>query len=134
MEITSDILEAAKGLGKNQKLIIKSLREDPLPFQPLTSTRKVIFNLKNRGIIEIQDEQMSLTVLGHAVLAYLDSSCPDSIESISDSEEDLQQINYKALNRSETLKKQKLEKSNQFLELYNNTLDRITALSRHKNA
>jgi hypothetical protein len=61
MEITSDILEAVKGLGKNQKQIIKSLRNSSISLHPLMSIRKVIFNLRDRGIIEIQDEKMSLT-------------------------------------------------------------------------
>jgi Hypothetical methyltransferase/Probable Zinc-ribbon domain/Type III restriction enzyme, res subunit len=118
MEITSDILEAVKGLGKNQKQIIKSLRNSSISLHPLMSIRKVIFNLRDRGIIEIQDEKMSLTFLGHAVLTYLDSLCLNSIDPKTDSEEDFQKINCKSLSHAEVLRQQKFEKSNQFLELY----------------
>jgi hypothetical protein len=94
------------------------LREDPLQFQPLMSTRKVIFSLKDRGIIEIQNEQISLTVLGHAVLAHLDSLSLNSIESKTDSEKGSHKINDTSLSHAKVLRQQKLEKSNQFLELY----------------
>jgi Hypothetical methyltransferase/Probable Zinc-ribbon domain/Type III restriction enzyme, res subunit len=118
MEITSDILEAARNLSTGQKKIIESLRKGSLPFQPLTSTRKVIFDLKDKGFIEIKDDQLNLTALGHDILHYLDGLCLDSMSSTSNSEEDSLKINCKTLSRSRVLREQKLEKSNQFLELY----------------
>ena len=118
MEIPLDILEAAKSLGKIQRRIIESLREDSLPFQPLGSTRKVVSSLRDRGIIEIQEGQLSLTKLGHDVLASLDYLYLDSIDSVSDSEKDLQQTNHQTLSALEVSRYQKLKKSDQFLELY----------------
>jgi hypothetical protein len=119
MEITSDIFEAVKSLGKSQKQILESLRKGSRPFQPLTSTRKVIFNLKDRKIIEIQDDQLSLTVLGHIILNHLDELEISSIDSLPELEEiNSQKINDKILSKSEVARQQKLEKSNRFLELY----------------
>jgi Hypothetical methyltransferase/Probable Zinc-ribbon domain/Type III restriction enzyme, res subunit len=44
--------------------------------------------------------------------------CLDSVDSISNSEEDSLKNNCKSLSRSEVLREKKFEKSNQFLELY----------------
>jgi predicted transcriptional regulator len=87
MEITSDILEAAKSLGKSQKQIIESLRKGSLLLRPLKSTRKIIFNLKEIGLIELQDDQLSLTILGHTILNYLDELGISSTDSLSELEE-----------------------------------------------
>jgi hypothetical protein len=108
MENTSNFTEAAKRLSQKQKSILRSLFQfnSPLPIQFFDSEKTVVLKLQDRCLIEIKDEQVSLTTLGKSVSAYWQNQ--RSNESASQ--------NPSALNNA--LKQQRLEKSNQFLELY----------------
>jgi Hypothetical methyltransferase/Type III restriction enzyme, res subunit/Probable Zinc-ribbon domain len=100
MENTSNVKEAAKSLSQKQKSILRSLLQfnSALPIQFFDSEKAVVLKLQERCLIEIQNEQVFLTVLGRDVLDYWENQ------------------NSSALN--DARKQQKLEKSNQFLELY----------------
>jgi transcription elongation factor Elf1 len=108
MENTSNVTEAAKRLSQKQKSILRSLFQfnSPLPIQFFDSEKTVVLKLQDRCLIEVKNEQVSLTTLGKSVSAYWQNQ--RSNESASQ--------NPSALNNAR--KQQRLEKSNQFLELY----------------
>ena len=69
MDNTADVRRAAKGIGKNQKLIIRSLFEakSSLPAHLFDNHKTIIHNLKSRGIIQLIEDRISLTILGIAI-------------------------------------------------------------------
>jgi hypothetical protein len=103
MENSSDILEAAKRLSYNQKLIIKSLCIFSCPLQSFSSAKAVVLKLQDRGLVEIKDEQVSLTSLGKALCDHWQNPIQEE---------------RKISSNFDTRKQQRLDKSNQFLELY----------------
>lgn len=108
MENLSDVIEAAKHLSQNQKSIIKSLSQFGVPvtinfFDP---NKTVIVKLQERGIVTIQDEKVSLTSLGINISKFWRDQASDMLES------------RKISTKKEAAKQERLEKSNQFLELY----------------
>jgi Hypothetical methyltransferase/Probable Zinc-ribbon domain/Type III restriction enzyme, res subunit len=107
MDNLSKVEKATKWLSRNQKSIIKSLFQEklPLPIQFFSSDKTVILKLQDRGLIEIQNEQVSITTLGGDVAEYWQRKLIE-LESTEPSDEYIAH------------EKQKLEKSNQFLELY----------------
>jgi Hypothetical methyltransferase/Probable Zinc-ribbon domain/Type III restriction enzyme, res subunit len=108
MENSSNVIEAGKGLSVKQKSILKSLFQfnSPLPIQFFDSEKAVVFRLQDRHLIEIKNEQVSLTTLGKDVLEYRQNRKINGPKS----------QNLSPLN--DVRKQQRLEKSNQFLELY----------------
>ncbi len=105
MENTSNILEAAKRLGKSQKLIIKSLLQfnSSLPIEFFGSDKAVVLNLQDRGLVEIKNDHIFLTSLGKELCEQWQT--PKNKE---------QKISPEV----EARKEERLAKSNQFLELY----------------
>jgi hypothetical protein len=59
-----NLVEVAKKLGKNQRLIIKSLIASPLPINNFSSVKSIVSNLQDRGLVVIKDNQLHLSVLG----------------------------------------------------------------------
>ncbi|NJK51740.1 MAG: DEAD/DEAH box helicase family protein [Leptolyngbyaceae cyanobacterium SU_3_3] len=108
MENVSNITEAAKRLSQKQKSILRSLFQfnSPLPIQFFDSKKTVVLKLQDRGLVEIHDEQVSLTTLGRGVSEYWQSRKINELKSSSPSP------------KNEALKQERLEKSNQILELY----------------
>lgn len=105
-----NIQEAIKGLGKNQKLILNSLYLSSRPIIEFSLTKKTILNLQERGLVQLQDGQISLTDLGRASCEFWKNELEYSSTSVS---------NIKKVSSTITkLREAKLEKSNQFLELY----------------
>jgi hypothetical protein len=105
MDNTSNISEAAKKLGKSQKLIIKSLLQfnSSLPIEFFGSEKAVILNLQDKGFVEIKDVNVFLTALGRQL--WEEWQTPKNKE---------QKISPEV----EVRKEERLAKSNQFLELY----------------
>jgi predicted methyltransferase len=67
MDSSHKIWEATKSLGKNQTLILKSLYLSPLSVKQFSSVKSTVFNLQDRGLVELKDGQVSLTEMGQAV-------------------------------------------------------------------
>lgn len=108
MENTLGVIEAAKRLSQNQKSIIRSLFQFrvPVTIQFFDSSKAVIIKLQERGLVIIQDEKVSLTSLGTSISEYwqkrkIDELIPPEISS-----------------RKKVSNQERIEKSNQFLELY----------------
>jgi Hypothetical methyltransferase/Probable Zinc-ribbon domain/Type III restriction enzyme, res subunit len=108
MENLVDVIEAAKHLSQNQKSIIKSLSQFgvPVTINFFDSNKTVIVKLQERGLVVIQDEKVSLTSLGTNVLKFWRERASDILES------------RKTTLKNEASKQERLERSNQFLELY----------------
>ena len=72
MNNASNVEEAAKYLRQDQKSILESLyqSESSLPIHFFDSEKTIIFKLQNRGLVEIQNEQLSLTTLGRNLSEY----------------------------------------------------------------
>ena len=72
MENLSDVIEAAKRIGKSQKAIVESLFEakSPLSIQFFGSNENPIFKLQDKGIVQIEENRISLTNLGRAVYEF----------------------------------------------------------------
>lgn len=114
MDNAHEIREAIKGFGRNQTLILRSLYLSPLPIKQFSSVKNTISNLQNRRLIELSGDQVSLTGLGQAV-------CEAWQDQNSEKSEFLPETNNSQKKESPKLtqlRQAKLEKSNQFLELY----------------
>lgn len=114
MENAPNILEITKRLYKNQRLILQSLYMSPYPIKEFSSVKNTILYLQARGLVELKDDQVSLTSLGQAVCELWQEK--DS--GISDSRSEPENDNRKQSPKLAKLRQKKLEKSNQFLELY----------------
>jgi hypothetical protein len=108
MEYASNAIEASKGLSQKQKSILRSLFQfnSAVPTKFFDSEKAVVLKLQDKCLIEIQNESAFLTTLGKDVLAHwqnqkFDESKPQISSTLHDAR-----------------KQQRLEKSNQFLELY----------------
>jgi hypothetical protein len=108
MENTLDIIEAARRLSQIQKSIIRSLSQFkvPVPIQFFDPDKIVILKLQGRGYVVIQNERVSLTSLGINISEYWQNQKLNELNS------------PKISSIKEASKQQKIEKSNQFLELY----------------
>jgi Probable Zinc-ribbon domain len=113
MENLSDIIEAAKGIGKSQRAIVESLFEvkSSLSIQFFGSNKSVVFKLQTKGIAQIEKDRVSLTDLGRDVCDLWKGRYDEEINILNRTER-------KELSISTERKQAKLEKSNQFLELY----------------
>jgi Hypothetical methyltransferase/Probable Zinc-ribbon domain/Type III restriction enzyme, res subunit/Sigma-70, region 4 len=104
MDIKNEIQKPTQKLGKNQKIILKSLHvRSPLALDYFASIRYAVSNLENRGLLEVRDEQVFLLPLGINLLESWQERKPRNIESSA---------------AIEARKQNGREKSNQFLELY----------------
>jgi transcription elongation factor Elf1 len=114
MDDAHKIREATKGLGRNQRLILSSLYLSPRPIKQFSSVKSAILNLQSRELIALSEDQVFLTDLGQAV-------CEAWQEQNSEKSEFLPETNdsqKKDSPKLTQLRQAKLEKSNQFLELY----------------
>ena len=65
-----NIQEATKGFGKKQSResrILRLLYLSPQPIEQFKSVKKILLNLRERDFIKINDDQVFLTDIGHAV-------------------------------------------------------------------
>lgn len=117
MENLSDVIEAAKQIGKNQRAIVKSLYEvnSGLPIKFFGSSKSVIFKLQTKGIIKVEEDRVSLTDLGQGVYNLYKGNYDDKINILNEIEKKKER---KELSRSSEIQDAKREKSNQFLEFY----------------
>jgi hypothetical protein len=108
MEVTLDVAEATKRLSQNQKSIIKSLSQFgvPVTINFFDSNKTVIVKLQERGLVTIQNEQVSLTLLGISISEFWKNQANETLEP------------RKTSAKNEALQQERLEKSNHFLELY----------------
>ncbi len=69
MKNLSDVIEAAKGIGKSQKAIIKSLLENNsfLPIKFFGYNKVAIFKLQDKGVVRVEEDRVFLTNLGEAI-------------------------------------------------------------------
>jgi hypothetical protein len=116
MENLVDVIEAAKGIGKNQKAIIESLLEieSSIPIRVFKSDKLAILKFQNKGIIQIEEDRISLTNLGLAVYEFLQGKYDEEIKSLNE----IKKKEKKESSKFAEFRRAKLEKSNQFLELY----------------
>ena len=130
MENLSDIIEAAKGIGKSQKAIVESLFEvkSSLTIRFFGSDKAAIFKLQGKGIVQIEEDRVSLTNLGHDVYFLCQGKYDEEVNLLNDAKKK----ERKESSRSAVLKQASLEKSNQFLELYKQGLNRQEIGDRHE--
>lgn len=108
------IYEATKRLGKNQKLIFEQLYSSPSSIKHSSSVQSILLNLQDRGLIKLKNGQISLTELGQAAYAFFQQPDDDRSESVSNPNDKTRKVSPRTIQ----LRGKKLEKSNQFLELY----------------
>lgn len=115
------IREATKGFGRNQRLILSSLYLNPQSIKKFTSVRNTILNLQDRGLVQLENDQISLTDFGQSVCeSWREQDDNSKLGFLSELDNDQK----KEPSKSTQLKQVKLEKSNQFLELYKQGLNR----------
>jgi hypothetical protein len=140
MENLLDVIEAAKGIGKSQKAIVESLfkinqslpesqrtivkslfeAKASLSIKFFSSDKIAISKLLDKGIVQIKEDQISLTELGRGVYYLCQGKYDGEVKSLNDIEKKQRGDSSKLTER----KQAKLEKSNQFLELYKQGLNR----------
>lgn len=115
MDNVDKIREATKGFGKNQRLILSSLYLSPQLINKFTSVKNTILNLQERGLVQLKDDQLLLTDLGQTSYKFLQGeNSGKETDSLSNSDKKLRKESPRWIQ----LRQAKLEKSNQFLELY----------------
>lgn len=127
MDDAYDIRKATKGFGKNQTLILRSLYLSPQSIKQFSSVKSAVFNLRDRGLVELKDEQVSLTDLGMAVC----ESWQEQNDEKSDLLSEANNRQEKELSKLTQLRQAKLERSHQFLELYKQGLSYQNIGNRH---
>jgi transcription elongation factor Elf1 len=122
MENLSDVIEAAKQIGKSQKAIMESLFEvkSSLSIRFFGSNKNPIFKLQDKGIVQIEEDQVYLTDLGQDVYCLCQGKYDEEVNSLND----VEKKQRKESSKFTALKQERLEKSNQFLELYKQGLNR----------
>jgi hypothetical protein len=111
MNDDSIICNAIKRLGQNQVLFLKSLYLSPQSIHQSSSIKIIILSLEDRGLIKRKDKQVFLTDLGKAICEFWKEQNDGELE-------DTTLTRKKEPSKLIQAKKAKLEKSNQFLELY----------------
>ncbi len=114
MENAPNILETTKGLHRNQRLILQSLYTSPHSIKIFSFNKNTILNLQAKGLVELKNEQVSLTSLGQAIC----DLWQEKGSKISDSSSEPEKGEAQKSSKSAKLSQEKLEKSNQFLDLY----------------
>ncbi|MEG5176011.1 zinc-ribbon domain-containing protein [Microcoleus sp. B3-D7] len=115
MDDAYNIREARKGFGRMQKLILQSLYLSSEPIKKFTSVKRTLLNLQDRGLVQLKDERVSLTDLGQAICQIWQGQNDDGGVDFSPEAESESQ---KKLSKLTKIREAKLQKSNQFLELY----------------
>lgn len=118
MDDAHKIRESTKRLGRQQRLTLESLYESSQPIMIFnldsTESQQTLSSLQTRGLIELREDQVLLTELGQAVCEAWQEQNDEESDSLSETNGEQK----KESPRSTQLKQAKLEKSNQFLELY----------------
>ncbi len=112
MDNSRKIWEATRTLGRNQRLIVKSLYLSPLPIERFSSVKSTVVNLQDRGLVELKNGLVSLTEMGQAVYELWQKTNDEKGEILI---EDIPKL--------EKVKQENPEKSNQFLKLYKQGLN-----------
>ncbi len=115
MDDAYNIREATKGFGRMQKLILQSLYLSSEPIKKFTSVKSTLLNLQDRGLVQLKDDQVSLTDLGQAVCQIWQGQNDDGGVDFSPEAESESKKESSKLTK---IREAKLEKSNQFLDLY----------------
>ncbi|MEG4006953.1 zinc-ribbon domain-containing protein [Microcoleus sp. Pol11C1] len=115
MDDAYNIREARKGFGRMQKLILQSLYLSSEPIKKFTSVKSTLLNLQDRGLVQLKDDQVSLTDLGQAVCQIWQGQNNDGGVDFSPKAESESKKQSSKLTK---IREAKLEKSNQFLALY----------------
>ncbi|MEG3991285.1 zinc-ribbon domain-containing protein [Microcoleus sp. S28C3] len=115
MDDAYNIREARKGFGRMQKLILQSLYLSSEPIKKYTSVKSTLLNLQDRGLVQLKDDQVSLTDLGQAVCQIWQGKNDDGGVDFSPEAES---EGKKESSKLTKIREAKLEKSNQFLDLY----------------
>ena len=120
MDNEDKIREATKGFGRNQTCILRSLHLSPLPLKQFSSLKSTVLNLQDRELVELKGNQISLTELGQAVCELWQKQNDGKLEFLFETDQEVKDDAPK----SRKLRQENLEKSNQFLELYKQGLNR----------
>ena len=120
MDNEDKIREATKGFGRNQTYILRSLHLSPLPLKQFSSLKSTVLNLQDRELVELKGNQISLTELGQAVCELWQKQNDGKLEFLFETDQEVKDDAPK----SRKLRQENLEKSNQFLELYKQGLNR----------
>jgi hypothetical protein len=114
MDDEQKIREVAKGFGRNQRLILISLYRSPQPINQFGFAKRTILKLQNRELIVLREDQVFLTDLGRSVCEALQGQKSGKVEFLTE----VNKSQKENLPKWTQLRQAKLEKSNQFLELY----------------
>ena len=128
MDDAYNIREARKGFGRMQKLILQSLYLSSEPIKKFTSVKSTLLNLQDRGLVQLKDDRVSLTDLGQAVCQIWLGQNDDGRVDISPEAESESKKESSKLTK---IREAKLDKSNQFLELYQQGLSYQEIGDRH---
>lgn len=128
MDDAYNIREARKGFGRMQKLILQSLYLSSEPIKKFTSVKSTLLNLQDRGLVQLKDDRVSLTDLGQAVCQIWLGQNDDGRVDISPEAESERKKESSKLTK---IREAKLDKSNQFLELYQQGLSYQEIGDRH---
>jgi DNA-directed RNA polymerase specialized sigma subunit len=130
MENLSDVIEAAKGIGKSQKSIVESLFEakSSLPIKFFSYSKIAIYKLQDKGIIQIEEDRISLTELGQYVYNFCQGKYDEEVNLLNNVEKKQKKESSKFTELKQTM----VEKSNQFLELYKQEFNRQEIGDRYK--
>jgi hypothetical protein len=115
MDDAYNIREGTKGFGRMQKLILQSLYLSSEPIKKFTSVKRTLLNLQDRGLVQLKDDQVSLTDLGQAVCQIWQGQNDDGEVDFSPEAESESKKESSKLTK---IREAKLEKSNQFFDLY----------------
>ncbi|MEG4327308.1 zinc-ribbon domain-containing protein [Microcoleus sp. herbarium5] len=116
MDDAYNIREGTKGFGRMQKLILQSLYLSSEPIKKFTSVKRTLLNLQDRGLVQLKDDRVSLTDLGQAVCEIWQGQNDDGgVDFLPEAESESQKESSKLITK---IREAKLQKSNQFLELY----------------
>ena len=115
MDDAYNIREARKGFGRMQKLILQSLYLSSEPIKKFTSVKSTLLNLQNRGLVQLKEDRVSLTDLGQAICQiWLGQNDDGRVDFSPEAESE----SKKESSKLTKIREAKLEKSNQFLALY----------------
>lgn len=115
MDDAYNIREATKKFGRMQRLILQSLYLSSKPIKNFPSFKSTLLNLQERGLVQLKDDQVSLTDFGKAVCQFWQGQNDDGEVDFSPESESESKKESSKLTK---IREAKLQKSNHFLELY----------------
>jgi len=107
-------------LFAGNRLILKSLYLSLQSIEQFSSVKSAVFSLQDRGLVELKGDQVSLTELGQAACEFWQKQNDEKVEVLFEADQEVKDEAPK----SRKLRQENLEKSNQFLELYKQGLNR----------